>query len=71
MHTPNTNIVISRDDISLPKAIEKEAGTLILDGFFRGKIIPGYTNECSRIVRDKKMACRSDVQIANPYLSQL
>jgi hypothetical protein len=54
MHTPNTNIVISRDDISLPKAIEKEAGTLILDGFFRGKIIPGYTNECSRIIRDKK-----------------
>jgi hypothetical protein len=66
MLPPNTKIVISREDIPLPKDIEKEAGTLIMDGFFRGKIIPGYTHECSWIFRDKKMACRSEEQIANP-----
>ena len=65
MASPITNVVISTVDTPLYKDIETEAGTLIMDGFFRGKIIPGYTHESSWIVQDKKMACRSDEQIAN------
>ena len=60
-----TNIEISREYIPLYKDFEKEAGIWIMDGFFRGKIIPGYTHECSWIVQDKKFGCRSDQQITN------
>jgi hypothetical protein len=64
MLPPTTNVVISTEYIPLYKDIEKEVGFLIMDGFFRGKIIPGYTHECSWIVHGKKMACISDDHIA-------